>query len=133
MNISALLKNNERVQEIVQVATTNNDWESAYDIIFPTHVRGVRAADPDFSWYDPDSSYQDDVLAFANALKERAERLAAFEVSQSEIDIPDVVNQITKLLNILQDQETGNWNDVLSINTLRMHPYLKMLMKGETE
>ena len=46
-------------------------WRDAYDIIFGGgYYRMVMECVPNFSWYDPDASYQDDVCAFVWALEE---------------------------------------------------------------
>lgn len=46
-------------------------WGDAYDIIFKGgYYRIVTECVPNFDWYDPDASYQDDVCAFVWALEE---------------------------------------------------------------
>lgn len=46
-------------------------WGSAYDAIFGEgYCRIVTECVPNFDWYDPDASYQDDVCAFVWALEE---------------------------------------------------------------
>ena len=46
-------------------------WGSAYDSIFGCgYCRMVKECVPNFDWYDPDASYQDDVCAFVWALEE---------------------------------------------------------------
>lgn len=46
-------------------------WGSAYDIIFDGEdYRIVMECVPNFDWYDPDTSYQEDVCAFVWALEE---------------------------------------------------------------
>lgn len=45
-------------------------WSSAYDIIFGGgYCKTVTECVPNFDWYDPDASYQDDVCAFVWALE----------------------------------------------------------------
>lgn len=46
-------------------------WGSACDIIFGAgYCRMVKECIPNFDWYDPDASYQEDVSAFVWALEE---------------------------------------------------------------
>lgn len=47
---------------------TEKAWEDVYNIIFSERVSQV--ANQYFDWYDPDTTYKDDVLAFHNAFVE---------------------------------------------------------------
>lgn len=50
---------------------TEDEWENIYDIIFGDKVCGVVVdAIPNFDWFDPDTTYKEDVLAFIQALLE---------------------------------------------------------------
>lgn len=53
------------------VANYNMSWEQKYDAIFSEKIskRFFQIANG-FSYYDPDSSYEDDVRAFQNAVNE---------------------------------------------------------------
>ena len=73
-----ILSLNQQVQWTVASAMS---WEDKYDLIFNQNCsRKVFAAFSElnlrFDYYDPDADYEDDVLAFANALKARIEELA---------------------------------------------------------
>ena len=46
-------------------------WEDLYDIIFSKKVsKRIYKILPNFSWYDPDTTYQEDVVAFITQFKE---------------------------------------------------------------
>lgn len=58
-------------------------WENRYDLIFSNQIaRQVsnlfHASPIVFDYYDPDSSYEDDVTAFVDALEDHIEKLASF-------------------------------------------------------
>ena len=60
-----LLKLHDKAKEIVQ---SNLSWEAKYDIIFSEVLaKRVYEIARGFSYYDPDSSYEADVMAFYNA------------------------------------------------------------------
>ena len=47
---------------------TEDEWENIYDIIFGDEVSGVVVdAIPNFDWFNPDTTYKEDVLAFIQA------------------------------------------------------------------
>lgn len=64
----------ERIMSIYDVACEYDSkevWRDAYDTIFDGgYCRIVHECVPSFNWCDPDASYQDDVCAFVQALKE---------------------------------------------------------------
>ena len=46
-------------------------WEDLYDIVFSKKVsKRIYKILPNFSWYDPDTTYQEDVVAFITQFKE---------------------------------------------------------------
>lgn len=46
-------------------------WEDLYDIVFSEKVsKRIYKILPNFSWYDPDTTYQEDVVAFITQFKE---------------------------------------------------------------
>jgi hypothetical protein len=57
--------------------TGNNDdiWHVIYDRVFGEHKTAGkwRKLVPGFSWYDPDGSYYDDVMAFYHAVRDYCE------------------------------------------------------------
>lgn len=60
-----LLELHDKAKEIVQ---SNLSWEAKYDLIFSEKLsKCVFKIARGFEYYDPDSSYKDDVMAFYNA------------------------------------------------------------------
>lgn len=46
-------------------------WEDLYDIVFSKKVsKQICEILPNFTWYDPDTTYQEDVVAFITQFKE---------------------------------------------------------------
>lgn len=46
-------------------------WEDLYDIVFSKKVsKQIYKILPNFTWYDPDTTYQEDVVAFITQFKE---------------------------------------------------------------
>lgn len=46
-------------------------WEDLYDIVFSKKVsKRIYKILPNFTWYDPDATYQEDVVAFITQFKE---------------------------------------------------------------
>lgn len=53
-----------------------HSWERKYDECFGCHLwNRIRDAGYYFSWYDPDTSYEEDVRAYVTALNEWADRM----------------------------------------------------------
>lgn len=128
MDITRLIELNKRTQEIVSAALGNSDWEMAYNLIFPGIIQKVRKAYPDFEWYDPDSGYDDDVLAFARALKEVAERAEAFTSTAPELDVLSVEAIVQKIKDLFQ--ELSERRHFSTNETLIIHDLLHRLKKG---
>lgn len=54
----------------------NASWEVKYDLLFPEIIRKVHALkEIEFTYYDPDTSYEEDARAFVSALQHRADQL----------------------------------------------------------
>lgn len=52
------------------VENPNLDWNEKYDFVFSEHIsKQIFKALPELSYYDSDSGYEDDVLAFYHAVK----------------------------------------------------------------
>lgn len=46
----------------------DNDWERLYHFVFSDKISGaVSSIVPDFDWYDPDTTYEEDVMAWIMA------------------------------------------------------------------
>lgn len=50
-------------------------WEEKYDLIFSEKISGKAQID----WYDPDTTYEEDVRAFVDALKRRLARMEVLD------------------------------------------------------
>ena len=58
------------------IVNTPANWETKYDRIFCDELSNrVYKLDRNFSYYDPDTSYEEDCLAFVHALKDRVAEL----------------------------------------------------------
>ncbi len=72
-----------QLKQVRAVVASNISWDDKYDLIFnPRCSRKVFAAFRElnlrFEYYDPDSDYEDDVRAFANAFEERMTALEPY-------------------------------------------------------
>lgn len=63
MNYEEKKKIYERAKRII---TSDLEWEEKYDMIFSEEISRKFSLD----YYDPDTSYEEDVMAFMNALDE---------------------------------------------------------------
>lgn len=63
------------IESMVDTATgyitpewNDDDWEHLYHFVFSDKISGVvRSVVPDFDWYDPDTTYEEDVMAWIGA------------------------------------------------------------------
>lgn len=60
-----ILKLNKKVNEIYN--NNNLDWEEKYDKIFSDKISKKVFSLTSLNYYDPDTSYEEDVTAFVNA------------------------------------------------------------------
>lgn len=72
-----LLSLNNKIQKLIN---EDIDWETKYDLVFCENVsrrvfKLLKELGVSFDYYDPDTSYEEDLRAFANALKEKVEEL----------------------------------------------------------
>ena len=72
-----IIKINTNVQKLI---VEDIDWEVKYDLIFCNAVSKnifnlFKEIGIFFDYYDPDTSYQEDSLAFSNALNDKIEQL----------------------------------------------------------
>lgn len=57
--------------QIENVINSDLSWEAKFDIIFsPELSQQFCKLAPSFDWYDPDTTYEEDVMAFFDAAKE---------------------------------------------------------------
>ena len=68
MKYNKVLKIYEKAKNIVN---SDLEWSEKYDKIFSKKIAGK----VNFEWYDPDTSYQEDVEYFMNGFKEYIDKL----------------------------------------------------------
>lgn len=58
----------DKAEKIFESTAT---WEMKYDLIFGMRIaQKIRESDLSFDWYDPDTSYEEDVRYYMRALRE---------------------------------------------------------------
>jgi hypothetical protein len=94
------------------VGTDTLTWEEQYNLVW-------KQAEPLSDWHDPDSSYEDDVLAYAShlrELREKAERHKEFELE---------ANEPTLNITVRQALDSGCWSvfcDAMGLDSWRVPP-----------
>ncbi len=67
------------INNLIDLDKPGVDDEMLYDVVFKTHTETIRPMMVDlrmsFDYYDPDTSYREDVDAYLNALKDFKKRL----------------------------------------------------------
>lgn len=74
-----LVKINTKVQRLINEEDV--DWELKYDTIFSPNISKrvfalMKELNISFDYYDPDTSYEEDVRAFSDALYSKVEELS---------------------------------------------------------
>ncbi len=60
----------------MRIANSDAEWKTKFDVIFSEDLSlRVWNLDPGFDYRDPDTTYEEDVQAFVNALQERVDDL----------------------------------------------------------
>jgi len=72
MNIKLLNELNEMANKIYN---SNLNWEQKYDLIFSDSLSSVVFNQVYIDYYDPDTSYQEDVTAFVRAFNDKMKEL----------------------------------------------------------
>ena len=62
------------VLAVFRRAEADASWKDSWDA-FWSAVKTFKQADPDFNWYDPDTTYEDDMRAVVDAIHERCSGL----------------------------------------------------------
>jgi len=62
-------------QEANRIFNSNADWETKYDLIFSDSISHVVFEQVRLDYCDPDTSYEEDVVAFMQAFNEKMARL----------------------------------------------------------
>lgn len=82
-----------RAVTIAQLEDTDDAWETAYDLVFSKTGNRVisqclAALDVSFAdYYDPDTSYQEDVLAYVEALNKTTLKLEKFATALPDANV----------------------------------------------
>lgn len=59
-----------------RVVAADIPWKTKFSFVFSDAIAGaVRDIGIQVDWYDPDTSYEEDVMAYVNALREKADEL----------------------------------------------------------
>ena len=62
-------------REVLRICETDASWETKYDLVFSKDLSGRLRELAQFDYYDPDTTYREDVLAFCRAVNEKADEL----------------------------------------------------------
>lgn len=58
---------------VASIMTSSADWETKYHLVFSLHQDvinpGLKAIGIGHSWYDPDTTYEEDARAYADSLE----------------------------------------------------------------
>lgn len=99
--VEDLFKINAYAQNAITVAqesvgrTGGDVWQIAYGLVFSEDCSSraytqLKDLGIDFDYYDPDSSYEDDIRAFADALNSTCERIALFHPDLAKEYFPEL-------------------------------------------
>lgn len=77
-NVTEQLKNLQK--EANEIYNSDISWETKYKLIFSKNISSrfnelIEEINEHFSYYDPDSDYEDDVIAFMSAMNEKIEEI----------------------------------------------------------
>lgn len=77
-NVTEQLKNLQK--EANEIYNSDMSWETKYKLIFSKNISRrfnelIEESNESFSYYDPDSDYDDDVIAFISAMNEKIEEI----------------------------------------------------------
>ena len=62
-------------REAQRICETDASWETKYQIVFSKALSSRMLDLVHVEWYDPDTTYEEDVLAFCRAVNEKADDL----------------------------------------------------------
>ncbi len=60
-------------REVLRICETDASWETKYDLVFSKELAGRLRDLCHIEYYDPDTTYREDVLAFCRAVNEKAD------------------------------------------------------------
>lgn len=65
-NIQAII--DDAYDKVMESPCTEEAWEALYNFVFSDNISGViQQILPNFEWFDPDTTHQEDVCAFIDA------------------------------------------------------------------
>ncbi len=71
--IKKFIKYSDVIQDVIQ---RNIAWKAKYNIVFSENMWSmIEGVDIDVHWFDPDTSYKEDVMSYAGAVKAIADEL----------------------------------------------------------
>jgi hypothetical protein len=93
-NIEQFIGLARKAIQIMNIASENRDWDydldawkNAYYLIFSSEIsRKIANTGIDLDYYDPDSSYEDDVRAYCRALEEKIKEFLPFLDTEKDSD-----------------------------------------------
>jgi len=66
----------ELAQRASKIVESDASWSTKYGFIFSEDISGkIKETGVEIDYYDPDTSYKEDVLAYVKALNEKADDL----------------------------------------------------------
>lgn len=79
-NLEAFLEAAETVDALVSAALESPEensplWKFTYEEVFRIKRERIDPLEYNYAWYDPDSSYRDDVLSYNSALQDHADTI----------------------------------------------------------
>lgn len=66
----------ELARKASQIANSDASWQTKYDLIFSSDIsEKIKKTEVSCPYYDPDTSYEEDVLAYVSVVNEKADEL----------------------------------------------------------
>lgn len=72
----------KHARDVIRRAQESDDdvWKETYDYVFRAIGPAVTKTEVQFTWHDPDTTYQEDVTAYVEALTEKAIKVSSLIV-----------------------------------------------------
>jgi hypothetical protein len=80
MTQSVIDKLNKTLLHVNNIYNSDLDWETKYDLIFSENVSKYVFRTIRLDYYDPDTSYEEDVTAFVNAFNDKMAEINSADV-----------------------------------------------------
>lgn len=75
MNLKEIENFEKIFKKLTNIVESDLDWDVKFDLVFSKNISQKMLSIYSFEWYDPDTSYCEDVMAFYRAAKEKNESL----------------------------------------------------------